>query len=126
MLLRMGRRSEIAFPAHEDVRPRPPQGMHTHAERGRATEAASFDGRSRQDGVRDIVGAKRGRKSSDRDDLLTERDSRRLRPRTGGTNDENYTHDGFYARWRLGGDAEGRAEGGGGRGSQMPRRGFPK
>ena len=30
------------------------------------------------------------------------------------------------ARWRLGGDAEGRAEGGGGRGSQVPRRGFPK
>ena len=75
-----------------------------------------------------IVGATRGRKSSDRDDLLTERDSRRLRPRTGGTNDENYTHDGFYARWRLGGDAEGRAEGGGGRGrgSQVPRRWFPK
>ena len=75
---------------------------------------AFLDGKSRQDGDRAFVGAKRGRKSSDRDDLLTERDSRRLRPRTGGTNDENYTHDGFYARWRLGGDAaEGRAEGGG-------------
>ena len=109
-----------------DVRPCPSQDMHTAAERGRAAEAASFDGTSRQDGDRAIVGAKRGRKSSGRDDLFTERDSRRLRPRTGGMNDENYTHDGFYARWRLGGDAEGRAEGGGGRGSQMPRRGFPK
>ena len=110
-----------------DVRPCPSQDTHTHAERGRATEAASFDGRSRQDGDR---ARKRGRKSSDRDDLLTERDSRRLRPRTGSENDENYTHEGFYARWRLGGDAEGRAEGGGGRGSQMagqmPGRGFPK
>ena len=96
------------------------------AERGRATEAAGLDGKSRQVGDQPIVGAKRGRGSSGRDDLLTERDSRRLRPRTGGKNDEIYTHDGFYARWRLGGDAEGRAEGGGGRGSQMPRRGFPK
>ena len=77
--------------------------MHTAAERGRAAEAASFDGTSRQDGDRAIVGAKRGRKSSGRDDLFTERDSRRIRPRTGGMNDENYTHDGFYARWRLGG-----------------------
>ena len=107
-------------------RPCPSQDTHTHAERRRAAEAASFDGKSRQDGDRAFVGAKRGRTSSDRDDLLTERESRRLRPRTGGKNDEIYTHDGFYARWRLGGDAEGRAEGGGGRGSQMPRRGFPK
>ena len=106
-----------------NVRPCPSQDTHTHAERVRAAEAASSDGKSRQDGDR---ARKRGRKSSDRDDLLTERDSRRLRPRTGSTNDENYTHDGFYARRRLGGDAEGRAEGGGGRGSQVPRRGFPK
>ena len=104
-------------------RPCPLQDTHTHAERGRANAAASFDGKSRQDGDR---ARKRGRKSSDRDDLLTERDSRRLRPRTGSTDDVNYTHDWFYARRRLGGDAEGRAEGGGGRGSQVPRRGFPK
>ena len=107
--------------AHRRTRTRTPNAVAR-----RVAEAASFDVRSGQDGVRDIVGAKRGRGSSGRDDLLTERDSRRLRPRTGGKNDEIYTHDGFYARWRLGGDAEGQAEGGGGRGSQVPRRGFPK
>ena len=101
-------------------------GMHMTAVRGRATVAAIFDGKSMQGGVRDIVGAQRGRGSSDRDGLLTEREARRLRPRNGDTNDENHEHDGFYARRWLGGDAEGRAEGGGGRGSQVPRRGFPK
>ena len=85
--------------------------MHTIAERGRATEAAGLDGQSRQVGDQPIVGAKRGRGSSGRDDLLTERDSRRLRPRGRNSNDENLTHEGFYAcRW-LGGDAEGRAGG---------------
>ena len=109
-----------------EVRPCSPQDMHTIAERGRATEAAGLDGQIRQVGDRATVGAKRGRGSSGRDDLLTERDSRRLRPRNGNSNDENFTHDGFYARRWLGGDAEGRAGGGGGRGSQVPRRGFPK
>ena len=68
-----------------------------------------------------IVGAKRGRGSSGRDDLLTERDSRRLRPRNENSNDENFTHDGFYARRWLGGDAGALGAGQGEAGCEDPR-----
>ena len=116
--LRARQRDRSKAPDGAEARPCSPQDMHTIAERGRATEAAGLDVKSRQVGDQPIVGAKRCRGSSGRDDLLTERDSRRLRPRNENSNDENFTHDGFYARRWLGGRRWG--PGGGRRRARIP------